>query len=160
MSWQLDKIGFGGDGRVKKTQKTSDIINGCSLKPTNSWTPLSKHGPPKDTTVPVFQWRASCCLSWEAVMVTTDLPLVNMYLQMEMHLQPGPDLADGSISSSSIGHHQSPPWHRRHLTNHCHPWHFDRSSVWLCYLQQSNAWQQRSLSLQWEDIGPSPLLKS
>ena len=77
-------------------------------------------------------------------MVTTDLPLVNMYLQMEMHLQPGPDLADGSISSSSIGHHHTPPWHRRHLTNHCHPWHFDRSSVWLCYLQQSNAWQQRS----------------
>ena len=77
------------------------------------------------------------------------LPLVNMYLQMEMHLQPGQDLADGSISSSSIGHHHTPPWHRRHLTNHCHPWHFDRSSVWLCYLQQSNAWQQRSCPCSW-----------
>ena len=38
----MDKIGFGGDGGVKKTQKTSDIINGCSLKATNSWTPLTK----------------------------------------------------------------------------------------------------------------------
>ena len=119
MSWQLDKIGFGGDGGVKKTQKTSDIINGCSLKPTNSWTPLSKMSTKRC-------WQCQCSSEGQVVacpgrlwMVTTDLPLVNMYLQMEMHPQhSGQDLADGSISSSSsIGHHHTPPWHRRHLTN-------------------------------------------
>ena len=106
----------GGSKKLKKPQRT--CINGMFPKgPPTHGAPLSKHGPPKDTTVPVFQWRASCCLSWEAMMVTTDLPLVNMYLQMEMHLQhSGPDLAaDGSISSSSS--HHTPPWHRRHLTN-------------------------------------------
>ena len=65
-------------GGSKKLKKPSDIINGCSLKPPTHGHPWPKW-PPKDTTVPVFQWRASCCLSWEAGMVTTVLPLVNMY---------------------------------------------------------------------------------
>ena len=116
---------------------TSDIINGCSLKPPTHGHPCPKW-PPKDTTVPVFQWRASCCLSWEAVMVTTVLPLVTMYAPAWRCI-PASRPADSTIISILCT-----------SSNHCHPWLLTEA-VLAVLPSTVQCMTTEKLSLQWED---------
>ena len=156
MSWQLDKIGFGGDGGVKKTQKTSDIINGCSLKATNSWTPLTKMStkryysasvPVKGKLLVLGGWDDDNRLATsEYVSPAWRCIPASMTSRLHHHLHIESSSLDTIISILCTS------------SNHCHPWNFDRSSVWLCYLQQSNAWQQRSCPCSGR-MRTKPLLK-
>ena len=137
MSWQLDKIGFGGDGwgGQKKLKKPSEhALNGMFPKgPPTHGHPCPNMLHQKMLAVPVFQWRASCCLvlgGWDGdnSLATSDY----VCSSMEMH----PSQYDQQTPPSSP-YYVLPP-----ITATLDIW--GRSSVWLCYLQQSNAWQQRS----------------
>ena len=136
-----------GSKKLKKPHRT--CINGMFPKgPPTHGAPLSKHGPPKDTTVPVFQWRASCCLSWEAMDGWQQtLPLVT-------HVSAD---GDGSISSSiqSVSSYSTLTQKTFDTNGTWSLDNFDRSSVWLCYLQQSNAWTTEKFVLAVGGYGPS-----
>ena len=97
---------MGGSKKNSKNPRT--CINGMFPKgPTNSWSTLVQTWSTKryySASVPV-KGKLLLVLGGYG-MVTTDLPLVTMYQQMEMAASP---------AAFSQCHH-TPPWHRRHLT--------------------------------------------
>ena len=148
------------DGGSKKLKKPSEhALNGMFPK----GPPTHGHPCPKCSTKRCWQCQCSSegqvvAWSWEAGMVTTDLPLVTMY---------APAWRCIPASMTSRLHHQSPfcPHHWTPsppyyvlppITATLDIW--GRSSVWLCYLQQSNAWQQRSCPCSGR-MRTKPLLK-
>ena len=140
----MDKIGFGGDGweGQKKLKKPRTCINGCSLKAHQLMDTLVQN---------VHQKILQCQCSSEGQVVACPGKAMDGDNRLATSDYVSAD-GDGSISSSIQSVSSYSTLTQKTFDQSLPPLKFDRSSVWLCYLQQSNAWTTEKLSLQWEDM--------